>query len=119
MREKIVVDTCFCAAMSRGFFSSSDYPTENVFYMQRPLHDRIIKQNKAHGNGTLFFQQMMQQTQARLKQAQVTAIGAMDDRHPAIPLGDGSQIDDPDVGQTHGNQQACQPFGIGNVALSM
>ena len=60
---------------------------------------------------------MFQQVQAKLEEAQITAVRAMDNLDPAIPLGDHTQVDDPDVGQASRDHQPGQALWIRDVAL--
>jgi hypothetical protein len=55
--------------------------------------------NKANRNKYRLIQEMLNQCQAQAKKTQITAIGAMDDFDPVIPLGHHIEIHDPDIGQ--------------------
>ena len=65
----------------------------------------------------MFVQEMIEQTQAELKEAQVTTVSAMNDLDPIISFSNHTQIDDPDVGQTSSDQQASQTLWIGDVTF--
>ena len=56
----------------------------------------------------MFIQEMVEQAQAKLEEAQVTAISAVNDLDPIISFGNHTQEDDPDVGQASSDQQTSQ-----------
>jgi hypothetical protein len=60
---------------------------------------------------------MVEQDQAKLEEAQVTAIGAMNDLDPIIPLGNDIQVDDPSIGQAGRDHQPSQPIWSCQVAF--
>jgi hypothetical protein len=48
---------------------------------------------KRDGNSQMLIQDVIEQVQAQLEEAQVTAVSAMNDTDPAIPLGHNAQND--------------------------
>src|ERR671916_49629 len=60
---------------------------------------------------------MCEQAQPELKQTEITPIPAVDHWQPPITLGAYAQVDDPEIGQTGGNQEPRQPLRIAYVAL--
>ena len=57
-------------------------------------------------------EQIVQQAQAQLEQAQITAVAPMIERPPVVLLRDGAQVDDPQVSQTSGDHQLFDPVWI-------
>lgn len=57
----------------------------------------------------MFIQEMAEQIQAELEETQVAAVSAVNNFDPIVSLGNHAQIDDPDIGQASGDQQAGQP----------
>jgi hypothetical protein len=49
-------------------------------------------------NGTVFVQQVLQQSQSELEHTEVTAVAPMDNAEPAVVLTKRPQIHDPEVG---------------------
>ena len=60
---------------------------------------------------------MLQQVQTQLEQAQIAAVWAMDDCHPFLFLGNDTQIDDPNVSQAGGNEQARHTFRLRDMTF--
>jgi hypothetical protein len=60
---------------------------------------------------------MIEQVQAKLEKTQVTAIRAMDDLDPIIPLSNDTQVNDPDISQASGDHQACQTHWVRDLAF--
>ena len=65
----------------------------------------------ATGIGVLI-QDMLEQVQAKLEEARVAVVGAMNDTDPTIPFCSYAQMDDPVVSQTSGNHETCQRLGV-------
>ena len=53
---------------------------------------------ESHRNHKVFVQQMLQQAQAELEQAEVTAVTTVDHADPAVVFTERPQIHDPDIG---------------------
>ena len=111
-------------------FLGSDYRQEmsqiQSFYLsaramlsQASLPDTFCQARhvKRDGNSQVLIQDVIEQVQAQLKEAQVTAVSAMNDSDPPIPLGHYTQMDDPDVSQTSGNHETRQTLGVCDMAL--
>ena len=60
----------------------------------------------------MLIQEMLQQIQAQLKEAQVATIGSVNDLDPTVSFGHYAQVDDPDVGQAGSNHQSGQALRI-------
>jgi hypothetical protein len=56
----------------------------------------------------MLVQEMLQQIQSQLKEAQVATIGSVDDLDPSVSFGDDAQVDDPDVRQASSDHQSGQ-----------
>src|SRR5919108_1718259 len=67
---------------------------------------------ESHRNGTIFVQQVLQQSQSELEQTEVTAVATMDNAVPAVVLTERPQINDPDVGQAGRHQHAREARGV-------
>jgi hypothetical protein len=72
---------------------------------------------ESHGNRQGFIEKMFQQIETQLKQTQITPVGAMGDSYPAVSFGYDTQINDPNVSQTSGYQQAGNPLWVKDMAL--
>ncbi len=116
-----VIPTSVVLAFSPGTttFIKSDAAVESECGSSLPdtfdrLRWRWLKGNRY---GEAVVQQLVQQGKAQLEEAQITAMPAMNDPQPAIALCQHPQVNDPQVGQTGGQQQAGEPGGIGQMAL--
>src|SRR6266511_1650559 len=65
----------------------------------------------------IFIETVRQEAQPQLKQTEITAVGALQDRYPVILLGDAAQIHDPQIGQTGRQQQAEHARRLGQMAF--
>jgi len=54
----------------------------------------------------VLIEKMLKQVQAKLKEAQVTTVCAMDNLDPTISFGKDAQVHDPDISQAGCNHQA-------------
>ena len=95
-----------CEGRSRGL--SEDFTTGH--FLPSEASGRL-------GNAEMLIQEMLQQVQVELEQAQVTAAGAVYDLDAAVPLGNDAQIDDPEIGQAGCDNQAGQACGVRYVAF--
>jgi hypothetical protein len=60
----------------------------------------------------MLIQEMLQQIQSQLKEAQVATICSVNDLDPAVSFGNDAQVDDPDVGQAGSDHQSGQALRI-------
>ena len=60
----------------------------------------------------MLIQEMFQQIQSQLKEAQVAAIRSVNDLDPAVSFGNDAQVDDPDVRQAGSDHQSRQALRI-------
>ncbi|MCP4544282.1 MAG: hypothetical protein GY832_44785 [Chloroflexi bacterium] len=65
----------------------------------------------------MLINEMIEQTQSKLEEAQITTIRAMNDLDLVILLGNRPQIDDPDVSQASSNKQASKTHWIRDVTF--
>lgn len=61
-------------------------------------------------------QEIVQQAQAQLKQAQIAPMAAMDVRHPALVMRHRPQVNEPQVGQAGRQHQAGHAHRIAHMA---
>src|SRR5262245_56296317 len=87
-----------------------------MFHLSRSSSS-IERQAKCDWQGQVFVQTVCQKAQAELKQTQITAISALQQRQPAILFSQPAQIHDPQVGQTRCQQQPRQPFWLREMAF--
>ena len=60
-------------------------------------------------------EQIIQETQAQLEQAQITAVAPMNEGLPLVALSQGAQVNDPQVSQAGGQHQPRNPLGVAQV----
>ena len=60
----------------------------------------------------MLVQEMLQQIQSQLKEAQVASISAVNDFDPAVSFGNYTQVDDPNVSQAGSDHQSGQALRI-------
>ena len=65
----------------------------------------------------MFIQEMLQQVQAQLEKAQVTAVRSVDDFDPVVSFGQRTQMNDPDVSQASGDHEPSQAPRVRDMAL--
>ena len=65
----------------------------------------------------MFIQEVLEQAQAKLEQAQITTICAVNDNDPILKYGQRAQEDDPNVSQASRDHQAREPRRIRDVAF--
>src|SRR3712207_2840406 len=101
-----------------------DYRTENLCsscgWFQR-LTYRLARRDRGHEeawrdrDGVL--EAACEQTQAQPKEAEVTAIPPMQPLQPVVAQRTDAEVDQPQIRQTCGDQQACQALGLPEMAL--
>lgn len=64
-----------------------------------------------------FVEQVLQELEAQLKETEITAVSTMQDRQETACVHLRAQVDDPDVGQASGNQQARQALWVSEMAF--
>ena len=60
----------------------------------------------------MLVQEMLQQIEPQLKEAQVATIGSVNDLDPAVSFGNYTQVDDPNIGQAGSDHQSGQALRI-------
>ncbi len=75
------------------------------------------RHEQASWNRDLVLEAACEEPQAESKQAQITAVLAVQPLQPAVAHGADAEIDDPEIGQAGGDQQAREPCGIAEMAL--
>ena len=60
-------------------------------------------------------EKIIQQSQAQLEQAQITAMPTMNHRPPIVFMHDRAQVNDPQISQTSGEHQPLHTFRVAQV----
>src|SRR4249919_4302020 len=65
----------------------------------------------------MLVQEMLEQVQTKLEETEIAAVSAMNEFVPAIGHAEYAQVDHPNVGETSGDQQACEALWVADMAL--
>ena len=68
-------------------------------------------------NGQIEIQEVIEDTQAQLKEAQITAICAMDNKVKFLPERPKTDVHNPEISQAGRLHQSCQTSWVGKVAF--
>jgi hypothetical protein len=98
------------------------YRTENMCALGGSLQwltDRLVRQQRRDqepvGDRYVVLEAARQQAQPQAKEAQVAPIPSMQLLEPAVTQGTHAEIDQPQIGQARGDQQAREPLRITEV----